>query len=114
MSKLTVVVTHFRPLHRNTLRGFCNVYIAEPHLVVRDVAVHQYASGGRWVVLPARPIVDNGALRLTDAGKIEYTPVLSFDSRATGEAFSKAVIAALLLKFPNAFDDETASAGSET
>ena len=72
MSKLTVIVTAFRPLHRNTLRGFCNVYIAELHLVVRDVAVHEYASGGRWVVLPARPVVDNGVVRLTDAGKIEY------------------------------------------
>ena len=108
MPKLNVVVTHFRPLHRNTLRGFCNVYIVEPHLVVRDVAVHQYASGGSWVVLPARPIVDNGVLRLTDAGKIEYAPVLSFDSRAVGEAFSKATIAALLRFKPDAFDETAA------
>ena len=105
MSKLAVIVTNFRPLQRNTLRGFCNVYIAEMHLVVRDVAVHQYASGGRWVVLPGRPIVDNGVLRLTDAGKIEYAPVLTFDSRAVGEAFSKAVIAALLRFKPDAFDE---------
>ena len=77
MPKLNPVVTHFRPLHRNTLRGFCNVYIVEPRLVVRDVAVHQYASGGQLggVAGPAG-VVDNGVLRLTDAGKIEYAPVL--------------------------------------
>ena len=110
MSKFTVRVTAFRPLHRNTLRGFCNVYIAELHLVVRDVAVHEYASGARWVVLPARPVVDHdGVAKRTSAGKIEYASLLSFDSRAVSEAFSAATVAGLLKFNPHALDEESAA-----
>ena len=70
-------------------------------MVIRDVSVHQYASGGRWVVLPARPVLDSdGTAKRTSAGKIEYAAILGFDSRAVTEAFSRAVICALLRSHP--------------
>jgi hypothetical protein len=103
--KLTVTVTAFRPLNRNTLRGFATVNIAEMHLTIHDVAVHQHASGARWAALPAKPVVDrDGKVRRTSDGKIEYARLFSFDSRAVGDAFSAAVIAALIEFAPAAFD----------
>jgi hypothetical protein len=44
-----------------------------------------------------------------DTGKVQYWPVLEFDSRAVRDAFSAAVIRALLEFAPAAFDDEAAA-----
>ena len=108
MSKLTVTVTNFRPLHR-TLRGFCTVYLSEVHLSIYDMAVHQHASGAHWVALPAKPLLDHvGAARRTGDGRIEYVRLLGFDFRAVGGAFSKAVVAALRRFDPTAFDETAA------
>ena len=106
--KLTVHATAFRPYCRGTLRGFANIHIPEIHLCICDVAVHRSASGASWAQLPARPVVDDGELRRTELGKIEYAQLLTFDDRATREAFSAAVIRALLEFNPHAFDEAAA------
>jgi hypothetical protein len=109
MSKLTVRVTAFRPLRRNTLVGFATVYVSEMHLCIHDVAVHRHAGGAHWVQLPAKPLLDrDGNLRRTGAGKIEYAKVLNFDSRTIADAFGDAVIEALLEFNPTVFDESAA------
>jgi hypothetical protein len=109
MSKLTIRCNDFRTLHRNTLCGFAVVTIAELKLTVRDVAIHQKADS-RWAQLPAKPQVKDGAL-IKDAstGKIAYTPVMEFTNKAVRDAFSAAVIAAVLEFAPDAFDERTAA-----
>jgi hypothetical protein len=104
MSKLSVSCRAFHPLHRNTLRGFCEIHIDEIKLSIRDVAVHQKGES-RWAQLPAKPQVRDGTLIQDAAGKIQYTALLDFDSRAVRDAFSAAVIRALLDFAPTAFED---------
>lgn len=107
--KLEVDVENFRPLRANTLFGFVTVYIPALHLRIIDVPVHQ-KDRSRWVALPARPHVDkHGNARRDDrTNKIVYSPVLELCDRATRDAFSLKVLAALLEKFPNAFDEQMA------
>jgi hypothetical protein len=109
--KLTVTCESFRPLVRNTLRGFAEITIAELRLKVRDVAIHERGEA-RWAQLPAKPQVKDGALvKDPGTGKIQYINVMEFDSRAVRDAFSRVVIDAVLERAPEAFalDGETAS-----
>ena len=108
--KFTITVTDFRPRRSNTLRGFATVNIGERKLTLHDVLIHQHANGKRWVGLPAKPVIDSGGVAKRKAdGKIDYAPLFSFDSPAVRDAFSSAVIKALLEHDAEAFDHEVVS-----
>ena len=104
MGKMTVTCQDWRAMRRNTLQGFAAIRIDELRLIVHDVAVHE-KEGRRWAQLPAKPQVRDGALVIGDGGKPQYFPVLEFADRATRDAFSKAVCAAILAHEPRAFGD---------
>ena len=107
MTKLTITCESWKPLQRNTLRGFATVVIGELELRLTDVAVH--AKGDRrWAQLPARPWVRNGVLVTGDDGKIQYSPILEFARREVADAFSRAVIDAILRVDPHALEMEDA------
>lgn len=93
--KLAIECLGFKPLLRNTLRGFATIYVRELRLVINDVAIHQ-KNASRWAALPARPQTRDGRLVTDEAGKILYVPVLEFDSAEVRAAFSRAAIAAVL------------------
>jgi hypothetical protein len=104
--KLTVTCESFHPLVRNTLRGFTTIAIADLRLKIRDVAIHQKGEA-RWAQVPAKPQVKDGALvKDPNTGKIQYVPIMEFDSRAVRDAFSRVVIDALLEFAPAAFEDD--------
>jgi len=105
--KLSITCRAFHPLHRNTLRVFCEIRIEELRLVIRDIAVHEKGSA-RWVQLPAKPQMRDGELVHDADGKIQYFHLMSFDNRAVSDAFSAAVIRALLEFAPAAFELEEA------
>jgi hypothetical protein len=105
--KLTIRCREFKPLVRNTLIGFADVHISEMRLVVRDVAVHT-KNGKRWAQLPAKPQIRDGTLVKNEDGKIQYVPIMHFDTREVADAFSAAVINAVLELVPEAFDAEAA------
>jgi hypothetical protein len=106
--KFTVRCDDFRALRRNTLCGFAVVTVAELKLTVRDVAIHQKGDS-RWAQLPAKPQVKDGALvKDASTGKIAYTPVMEFTNKAVRDAFSAAVITAVLDYAPAAFDERAA------
>jgi hypothetical protein len=92
-------------LHRlPAARRFATVAIDDLKLVIRDVAIHQ-KDGARWASLPARPQVRDGELvKDPDTGKIAYVAVLEFTDLAVRDAFSMAVIRAVLEREPTAFD----------
>jgi hypothetical protein len=109
--KFSVAIVDFRPLRRNTLVGFASVRINELRLVIHDVAIHSKGEGGRWVQLPAKPQLDKNGVQLRDArtGKPLFSPVLEFPDWKVRVAFSHAVCAALLDRFPRAFVEEGAA-----
>jgi hypothetical protein len=107
VSKLTVTCNGFRPLVRNTLRGFASITIADMRLTIHDIAIHEKGDA-RWAQLPAKAQIKDGELVHDRDGKIQYWPVMEFDSRAVRDAFSAAVVRALLEFAPAAFDLEDA------
>jgi hypothetical protein len=99
--KLRIVCVDWKPLNRNTLRGFATVEIVEFQLQISDVAVH--AKGDRtWAALPSRAWIRDGALVLDDSGKPQYSPIFTFTRNAVRDAFSCAVIAAVVRFDPHA------------
>lgn len=103
--KFSVVCEEFRPMRRNTLMGFATVRIAELRLTIRDVAIHQKGDA-RWAQLPAKPMIDREGRAITKDNKIQYSSILEFSDRMTRDAFSHAVVAAILDRAPRAFDEE--------
>lgn len=104
MSKLTIICHEWRPLKRNTLRGFARLEVNEMKLVISDISVHE-RDGKRWAALPAKPWVRDGAL-VIEGGKIQYSPVLEFTDKATRDAFSARVVEAVLAHTPDAFEQK--------
>jgi hypothetical protein len=104
-SKFSISCRAFHPLHRNTLRGFAEIHIEELRLTIRDVALHEKGTA-RWAQLPAKPQIRDGELVRDEADKIQYVHLMDFDSRAVRDAFSAAVIRAVLEFAPAAFEDE--------
>jgi len=49
--------------------------------------------------------IDHGELVKDHHGKIQYWPVTDFTSSQIRDAFSRAVIHAVLTRFPDAFED---------
>ena len=104
MSKVTLKCESFRPLRRNTLCGFAEIVVVELRLRIKDVALHQKGNA-RWAQLPAKPQVRDGVLIKDAAGKIQYASIMEFASGEVREAFSRAVVEAVLEHTPTALDD---------
>jgi hypothetical protein len=102
-AKLSIVCLDFKPLCKNTLRGFAVVKIEQMRLVMREVAIHAKADSA-WAQLPSRPWVKDGRVVTNDDGKVQYSPLLEFDSAAVRTAFSAAVIRAVLAFDPSALE----------
>jgi hypothetical protein len=109
-TKLTVQCLAWRPLAKpkGTLLGFCSIRVAELRLALHDVAVHR-KNDALWAQLPARPWVEAGVLVKNEAGKIQYSPIAEFDGREVRDAFSRAVVEAVLRFDPNALALEAAT-----
>lgn len=90
-----VVCTAWRPLEKNTLRGFCTLRLVSTGLEIVDCSVHE-KNGRRWVGLPAKPMLDrDGNVLRGDDGRVRYAKILSWSSREVGDKFSEAALAAI-------------------
>jgi len=91
----TVVCTAWKPFERNTLKGFADLWLRAPRLNIHGCAVHE-KNGKRWVQLPAKPKLDqNRELVKDQTGRIQYCPVMEFDSREVADRFSEAALKAI-------------------
>jgi hypothetical protein len=100
---MKITCKSFKPLRKNTLLGFCEIYLAELDLALKDVAIHE-RNGSRWAAPPARPqLSKDGAVMRDDTGKVQYAPIFEFGSRASRDKFSRMVIDAVLARVPGAF-----------
>jgi hypothetical protein len=99
----------WKPLRKNTLRGFIDVEVAVGNgrgLAIYECPVHVGANGRAWVALPAKPQLDrNGSVRRSIAGKIQFAPVIRWCDQATGDKFSAAAIKLLLARHPSVLDE---------
>jgi hypothetical protein len=92
--KIGVECVEFKPMERGTLRGFATVRIPSMRLTIKDVAVHD-KDGRQWAQLPAKPQLDRDRQLVMKDGKVQYVPILLFDSREVSDAFSAAVLRAV-------------------
>jgi hypothetical protein len=99
---MTVIIEEFKPLRRNSLRGFVRVRMPSG-VTFHDVSVH-CSNGTYWASPASKPQInrDGACLRGKD-GKILYVPIVSFASRELRDKFSVAVIDATRLAHPEAF-----------
>jgi hypothetical protein len=93
--KLSVRCTAWRAWRKNTLLGFASIRIAELDLTIYDVAVHA-KNDSAWAQLPSKPWVRDGAVVTDDNGKTQYSVILEFGRKEVRDAFSRAVIDAVV------------------
>ena len=97
---MPVAILAWRPLVRNTLRGFASIRLGAS-LKINDVTVHRHESGRCWAAMPSKPVMmPDGTAKKGDNGKQLYVPILEWDSKASADRFSEAVIAALEADHP--------------
>jgi hypothetical protein len=94
---MNITCRKFQPLEKNTLRGFATIYVSDIDMLLHDVAVFQ-KNNSRWAAPPARPQLSKEGAVIRDAttGKPAYSQVIEFGSRESRDAFSKAVVDAVL------------------
>ena len=87
-------LVEWRPLQKNTLRGFATVELPNG-LTIADISIH-VSHGKTWASLPSRPQMNaDGAARRGDDGKILYNPILKWRDRDLADRFSIAVAQAV-------------------
>lgn len=57
-----ITCIRYRPLTKNTLRGFADLQLVKTGLIIRECPHHHHDGGREWVAFPARQYTDaNGA-----------------------------------------------------
>ena len=88
--------TDWRPLERNTLRGFVTLELPSG-LILHECTYHRAVSGAEWIGLPGRPQLDRDGKQRKDSvsGKALYTPIIELKGKAERERFQAAALAAV-------------------
>lgn len=98
---MPITILEWKPLVRNTLRGFAKLQLGA--LTITDCPVHD-TQGRKWCGLPSKPMIDGeGTVKRDDAGKIKYVPLLQWATKGASDRFSDSVVLALQQKHPDAF-----------
>ena len=107
----TLVVEDWKAISRNTLLGFCRVRLPSG-MILHDVAVHM-KNGKFWATPAGKPRLGRDGLQMTDptTGKLQWTPIVAFETKQISDRFSTQVIEALRGAFPNALPDPAAVQG---
>jgi hypothetical protein len=86
----------FRPMERNSLRGFVTLALDPSGLVLRDCTLHR-KDGKEWIGLPGKPQIDTEGKHRRDpvTGKPLYTAVVEVVGREARDRFQEAALAAV-------------------
>lgn len=96
---MPMVLRKFRPLIKNTLRGFAEVELPSG-LVISEITVHQ-KNDSAWAMLPSVPWIENGQHKIAD-GKPQYKKIMQWRDRDLSDGFSAALVALVREQFPTA------------
>ncbi len=97
----SIIVTEWKPLHRNSMRGFMTATLPSG-MVLHDIVVH-VSDGKPWAAPPSKPMIGRDGVVMKDAtGKARYSPIISFADKPTRERWSCSMIAALTAAYPDA------------
>ena len=86
-----IVARDWRPLEKNTLRGFCTLVLSPSGLVLRECTLHVNADR-RWIGLPSKPQLDaDGKHRIDPStGKKAYSPIVELMGKEERARFQRA------------------------
>jgi hypothetical protein len=91
---MRVTASNFKPLPRNTLKGFVDIHIVEIGLTLRECTWHEM-NGRQWISPAGKPQLDKaGQPRLSDKGKPLYTEIAHFAEKKFRNDFSEKAVAA--------------------
>ncbi len=96
-----VVVEEFKPMMRNSLRGFARVRMPSG-MIFHDVTIHA-KDGARWASPASKPLIGRDGSPIMRDGKASYMPIISFATKQARDKFSAAVIGAIEAAHPEAF-----------
>jgi hypothetical protein len=92
----------WRPLRKNTLRGFAKVQFPSG-VIIAEVGIH-VAGSRAWASPPSRPWVKDNAVMLDEAGKPRWQPLIEFTTHGVRSSWSRQVIAAVREEYPEVFE----------
>lgn len=96
---IPITILDWHPVNKGALRGFAKIKMGA--LEISDVTV--LSSGEKkWAGMPAKPQIDKDGVAKREGGKILYTKILSWESKAASDRFSESVITALEFQHPGA------------
>jgi hypothetical protein len=102
MAQMPVQLLDWKPIIRNTLRGFASIRLGAS-LKIHDIALHRHVNGRCWAQLPSKPMLaQDGSVMRNPDGKIKYQPMLEWIDRPSSDRFSEAVIEAIEALHPGA------------
>jgi hypothetical protein len=92
----------WRPLVRNTLRGFADVEMPSG-FQIDEIAVH-VRDGRAWASLPARPMLDADGRHVVREDKPQYATIMRWRTRELADRWSAAVIELIRQANPDALN----------
>jgi hypothetical protein len=105
MANLPILISDWKPRQSDTLRGFLTAHLPSG-MILHEVSIHT-RNGSWWASPSSKPMLsrDGTALR-DDAGKVRYSPVVSFADKQTRDRLSQAVVEALRRTHPDVFAED--------
>jgi hypothetical protein len=91
-----IVASDWRPMERNTLRGFMTLTLSPSGLRLRECTEHK-KDGKRWIGLPSKPQLGAEGRHRVDpsTGKKLYTPIVEITGTEARKRFQDAALAAV-------------------
>jgi hypothetical protein len=98
----SITISDWKPRVSGTLRGFCTAHLPSG-MILHEVALHQ-RNGAWWASPASKPMLSKDGTALRDeAGKVRYSPIVSFTDKQTRDRLSHAVVDALRRAHPEVF-----------
>jgi hypothetical protein len=99
----SVIILKVKELRKNTLRAFVDIASRQTGFEIYECVFH-IKGDKAWVSPPSKAMIgrDGNTLRDSD-GKVRYSSVVSFSSKAARDRWSDAVVAALQSAHPELF-----------
>ena len=97
---MPVEILEWRPIVKNSLRGFCVVRLGKA-LKVKDIAISRNGNSC-WASFPSMPVLDADKKQKKIGDKFVYIPFIEWMDRESKDKFSASVIEALEAAYPGA------------
>ena len=100
---MNIIIKNFKPMSRNSLRGFVTVDLPEIGLAINDISVFENDKGV-WISLPSKARIKDGQVIKDQEDKIIYDEIISFSSSDVRKVWSDIIIDKVKKAYPESFN----------